>query len=190
MTDDRSSFAESLHSALFAQRVILVAGEVDDEKASEIAASLIALDALGGEPIEIRLNARSDSLEAAVSLIDTIDSLGVVVNATVAGAVAGTTVGVLGVCPQRRIGVCGQIELREPHNCYTGPASQIQRHAQALDARWNLYLHRLAEATNQPFEHLEADHRTGRFLNPDQAIAYGLIDEIIQPPLPHSRASS
>jgi ATP-dependent Clp protease protease subunit len=181
MAPEPSDFPDSLRQALLQQRILLISGPIGQEEASELSATLMALDALGDGPIEIRLNGRSESLEAAFALMDTIDALGVPINATVAGAAAGTMVGPLAVCQRRRIGTSGSIELREPCAQYSGPASQLERHAQALDASWHRYLHRLAGATGQPFEHLEADHRTGRYLDPTQAVSYGLIDEVMQP---------
>lgn len=178
-----AGFPAPLQQALFERRVILISGTISDQQASEHSAALMALDAIGDEPIEIRLNARSDSLEVAFALIDTIDALGVRIGATLTGTAAGTMVGALAVCQPRRIGASGRIELREPCAQYSGPASQLQRDSEALDVSWHRYLHRLSEATGQPFEHLEADHRTGRFLDPAQAVGYGLIDEIIQPSL-------
>jgi ATP-dependent Clp protease protease subunit len=138
----------------------------------------MALDALGDDPIELRVNARSDSLDAAFCLIDTIDALGVYIHSTIVGAVAGTMVGVAAVCHRRRIGASGRIDLSEPRDRYMGTAAHLERQAGALDRRVHMYLHRLAEATGRPFEHLEADHRAGRFLTAEEALLYGLVDEI------------
>ncbi len=182
MGDEPDSLGGTLQQALFERRIVMIGGHVGDDKATEVAAALMTLDALGDEPIEIRLNAHSDSLEVAFSLIDTIDALGVAINATVTGAVSGTMVGPVAVCRKRLIGASGRIELREPHAGYDGSASHIERQAEAFDSLWHRYLHRLAEACGQPFEHLEADHRARRYLDPSQAVAYGLIDEIINPP--------
>jgi ATP-dependent Clp protease protease subunit len=187
MQNDRDEVASALSQALFDRRIILASGTVTDEKAAELAGALLTLDALGDEPIELRINARADSLAVALSLVDIIDTLGVTVHATVTGELGGTMVGPLAVCHRRRIGPSGRIELREPEARYVGTASQIQLQAESLEQQWNRYLHRLEEATGQPFEHLEADHRAGRFLDPTQALAYGLVDEIL-PALPRPRA--
>ena len=37
---------------------------------------------------------------------------------------------------------------------------------------------RVANATERPFEHVEADLDRSRWLDADEALAYGLIDEI------------
>ena len=171
-----------VEQALFDRRVVLVSGPLDDARASQIAASLLTLDALGDAPVELRMSAESDSLDVAFSLMDTIDSLGVEVNATVAGTVAGTMVGVLAVCRRRRIGAFGHIHLREPRGDFTGPATELHREAAGLQERVEHFARRLAQATGRPFEHVEADIRSGRHLDAEGALAYGLVDEIQRRP--------
>ena len=104
----------SAERALLDRRIILLSGRIDHQRASDAAATMMTLDALGDDPVELRLNADSDSLDVAFALIDTIDVLAVQVNATVASTVGGTMAGVLAVCSHRRIGTLGRIHLREP----------------------------------------------------------------------------
>ena len=65
----------------------------------------------------------------------------------------------------------GRLELREPHAGYDGPPCQIERQTAAFDSRWHRYLHRLAESSGQPFEHLEADRQRRLYLDPCQSVA-------------------
>jgi ATP-dependent Clp protease, protease subunit len=173
---DRLSVAEQ---ALLDRRIVLVNGPVDHGKSAAIAASLIALDALGDEPVEMRISAESDSLDVAFGLIDTIDSLGVAVNGTAAGTVGGTMVGVLAACRRRRIGALGHIHLREPRAEFTGVASELHRQAADMQERVESFVRRIAEATGRPFEHVEADLRSGLHLDAAGAVSYGLADEIV-----------
>lgn len=168
-----------LEGALLDRRIVLVNGSVDSDRATRVAAGLMTLDALGDDPIEIRLSAESDSLNAALSLMDTIDALGVVINATVAGFVGGTMVGVLAVCCHRRIGPLGRVMLTEPRASFDGVARDVQVQADAFQERVEDYVRRVAEACRQPFEHVEADFRAGRGLDARQALSYGLVDEIV-----------
>lgn len=170
--------AASLAQALFDRRIVLVSGAVDLEKSGEITTALITLDAVSDDPIELRLSAESDSLDVAFSLMDTIRSIAAPVNATVAGAVTGTMVGVLAICRRRRIGALGQVYMREPRAELTGVAAELERQATDLSNRVEMFARRLAEATGRPFEHVEADLRTGRHLDAAAALAYGLVDEI------------
>ena len=67
----------SAERALLDRRIVLLSGTIDHQRASETAATIMTLDALGDDPVELRLNAESDSLDVAFALIDTIDVLGV-----------------------------------------------------------------------------------------------------------------
>jgi ATP-dependent Clp protease protease subunit len=165
--------------ALLDRRIVLVNGQVDHTKSAAIAASLMILEALGDEPVELRISAESDSLDAALALIDTIDSLRVAVNGTGAGIVGGTMVGVLAVCRHRRIGALGHIYLREPRAEFTGVASELQSQAADMQERIESFARRLAEATRRPFEYVEADLRSGLHLDAAGAVSYGLVDEIV-----------
>lgn len=181
MDADSAGQRSSLEQSLLDRRIVMVGGPVDDRRATEVVAALLSLDALGDDPIELRLNAASDSLDVASSLVDTIDALGVRIVATVSGALSGTMVGPFAACHHRRIGGSARIRLHEPSATLAGPASDIERHARALDDGWHRYLRRMADATGRPFEHLEADHRSGRFLGAAEAVSYGLADEIAAP---------
>jgi ATP-dependent Clp protease protease subunit len=187
--DRRADLASAVERALFDRRVILVSGTVDNERAGTVAAALMTLDATGDDPVELRLNADSDSLDVALALMDTIDVLGVTVNATVAGTVGGTMVGVLAVCQRRRIGALGSVFLREPRHEYEGAAADIARRASELATRFDQYLRRLAEATSRPLEHLEADLQAGLRLDAPSALGYGVVDEILAHPPPGVRTS-
>lgn len=175
----RSGLTPSVEQALFDRRIVMVSGRLDSERAGRVAAALMTLDALGDDPIELRINGESDSLDAAFAVIDTIDVLGVPVNANVAGSVGGTVVGVVAVCAKRRIGSSGRIHLREPQGEMAGVASELQKRAADLQDRLERFVRRLAEAIDRPFEHVEADMRSGRYFDAESALAYGLVDEVV-----------
>jgi ATP-dependent Clp protease protease subunit len=171
-----------LQHALFERRILLLHGSPTREQAGELAASLMTLDALGDDPIELRISAESDSLDVAFTLMDTIEVLGVDINVTVSASVGGTLVGVVAVCNRRRIGPMGTVHLREPREDFAGVAAALQRQASNLESRLERYARRLAQATGRPFEHIEADLHTGRYLDAETALAYGLVDEISSGP--------
>ncbi|HZD65040.1 MAG TPA: ATP-dependent Clp protease proteolytic subunit [Acidimicrobiales bacterium] len=169
----------SIQRALFDRRVVLLNGTVGQDQVDEAVATLLALDALSDERVELRLTAESDSLDVAFALMDAIDSLDVAVTATVIGWVAGTVVGVLASCSWRRIGPLGHLRLGEPTAGGAGVATDLSRQAREFEDRVSAYVRRLAEATGRPFEHIEADLRAGRVLDAHAALAYGLVDELL-----------
>lgn len=174
--------AAAAELALLERRIVLLSGSLDVARASHVAACLVNLELTSGDPVDIRVNAESDSLDAAFALMDTIDNLGVAVHATVAGMAGGTVVGVVAVCRRRRIGAMGRMHLREPQADFFGGASELRRQAADLQSRVEAYGRRLAEATGRPFEHIEADLRSGRHFDAGGALAYGLVDEVLTRP--------
>jgi ATP-dependent protease ClpP protease subunit len=103
----------------------------------------------------------------------------VAVNATVAGTVGGTMVGVLAICRHRRVGALGHIHLREPRAEFTGVASELHRQAVDMQERVESLVRRIAEATGRPFEHVEAGLRSGLHLDAAGAVTSGLADETV-----------
>jgi hypothetical protein len=70
---DRRRLSAWLQEKLFARRIVLVTGWLDDAIAGEAAAALMTLDTIGDEPIELHLDSHDGALEAAFVLIDTLD---------------------------------------------------------------------------------------------------------------------
>lgn len=59
-----------LHATLFARRIVLLTGRLDDAVAARAAAELRSLEAAGEEPIELSVDSPDGTLEAAFVLID------------------------------------------------------------------------------------------------------------------------
>jgi ATP-dependent Clp protease protease subunit len=167
-----------LAGRMFERRVVFLTGPLDDTRASDVAMQLMALDALGDEPISLFLDSGEGTLDAAFALIGTIDLLGVPLHATCVGRAEGPAVGVLAAADHRRAGRTSRFTLSAPKVSVTGRAVDIdeeaRRHVRDLDR----FVRRLAESTGRPLEQVEADVEIGRHLDAREALAYGLIDEI------------
>lgn len=177
--DDR--FAEA-RSMLLERRIVLVTGELDSALAGRAAAEVMMLDASGDDAIEMRLDSGGGSLDAAFTLIDTIDLCGVDVQITVAGRVEGPAVGVLAVGHLRRATEHSRLRLKDPSIELTGSAAALAELARAELERLARFHDRLAAATGRPLEEVKADFAAGRYLSASEAISYGLLDEIVRRP--------
>jgi ATP-dependent Clp protease, protease subunit len=175
--------AGDLAAALFARRIVTMTGELGPELAGDTAAALMTLDALGDDPIELRLDCAKGSIGSAFTVMDTMDVIGVPVYVTCVGTAGEGAVGVLAVGVRRRMGRHARVYLAEPQARFAGTASQIQASFAGHQDELLRFLRRLAEATGRPVEHLEADLQAGRYLDAAGARDYGLVDEVVGSPL-------
>jgi ATP-dependent Clp protease, protease subunit len=176
-----ANLSDLLQAKLFERRHVAVTGVLDDHTAGEAATALMTLDAIGDGAVSLRLDCTATALGPAFVLIDTIDLLGVPVEAICTGRLEGPAVGVFAVAPHRVLTPHARIHLCEPSAAFTGHATDIERWAAHHEEQLARFVTRLAEATGRPAEHIEADLQRGRYLNADEALTYGLADEVRRP---------
>jgi ATP-dependent Clp protease, protease subunit len=173
-------FADAIRGRLFAERVVPLFGALTDTVASEVAAQIWTLDATGDEPVTLLLSCRGGSVRAALAVIDALDVVDVAVNATCLGAVEGPPVAILAGCARRRAAPSTRFFLRDEQAEIVGSYRTLELSAQALFDERRQLLERLAVSTKgrHSVGDLIADFERGRPLGVDEAIAYGLIDEV------------
>ena len=151
----------------------------------------MALDAAGDDARHrCTSTARGGTLEAALTIIDTIDLLGVPVRARCVGRAEGVAVGIVAVAHHRSATPHAALPARAARRRVRRSAPPTsRRNAREHQRQVESFVDRLASATGRPFEHVEADLERGRWLDADEALAYGLIDEIERPEPRRSRAT-
>jgi ATP-dependent Clp protease, protease subunit len=180
MNPEQIGGLEWMRAQLWERRVVLLSGELDDAGATTATTELMALDAAGDEGITIQVDCRGGTIQAALMIIDTIDLLGVGVHARCLRA-EGATVGIVAVAPHRSATPHARFRLGLPDVAFAGGATDVERNAREHQRVVELFVNRLARATGRPFERVEADIERGTWLDADEALVYGLIDEIERP---------
>jgi len=69
--------------------------------------------------------------------------------------------------------------MHQPHGALRGVASDIVLHADQFARMRRLMAERLAFHTGQPVERIHADIERDRILTADEAVAYGIADNVI-----------
>jgi ATP-dependent Clp protease protease subunit len=173
------SFGDWVRGRLFDQRTVLVSGELDATLATAAAAELMTLDAEGDELVSIHLDCSDGSLEAAFTLMDVVDLVGVPVHVVAVGQVVGPAVGILAVADRRLALPHAQLQLREPRSSYRGHADDVVGWAEQFQRQLGRFVARLARAVGRDEVEVAHDLQRGLHLDPEQATAYGLVDEVV-----------
>jgi ATP-dependent Clp protease protease subunit len=172
--------ADWLQERLFDRRIVFLRGPLTGPTASDAAAALLTLDALGPEPVQLHMSAPDGELAAAFAVVDAIDVMRASVHAVVTTQVGGAAVAVLAAAERRLAYRHARIRLAEPRTAtVAGTADEVAAAAGQYLRELEELVVRLAEVTGQPRSRVEDDLSTGRILDAEQARGYGLIDEIV-----------
>ena len=169
-----------LEERLFDQRIVMVRGALTTESATGIAAALLTLDAAGPAPVQLHVASEGGELGAALAVIDVIDAMVAPVHALVTAQAGGAVVAVLAAADKRMAYRHARFKLTEPRaSGVTGTADEVTRAAGQHLRELEEVVLRLVEVTGQPRSRVEDDLSAGRSLTAQEAVEYGLIDEIV-----------
>jgi ATP-dependent Clp protease protease subunit len=169
------------YDALLDRRVVTVTGEVDGARASDLAATLLTLDATGDEPVELRLSGCRGTIDAALSLVDVLDVLGVPVHALVLGTVEGGPVAVLCASSRRVVAPHATLRLRAPDVSVAGSARDVERALASEAQQRSRFYELLAARTGRPFAEVEAEWSLAPYVEAADAVTLGYADEVLAP---------
>jgi ATP-dependent Clp protease, protease subunit len=175
------SIEELLARRLFEQRVVQLRGPVDDLTAGRAAAELMTLDADGDTAVTLRLDSADGSLGAALTLMDVIELLGVPVNALCLGQVGGPAIGVLAVCTHCSAMPSTRFRLNEPRTQAELHSRNVAQWAELRADERRRFCERIGAAVGKSADAIAEDLRLGTFFTAEQAVTYGLLDEICRP---------
>jgi ATP-dependent Clp protease, protease subunit len=171
----------SLYERMLDERVVFVSGVLDDEVANLAAFQLMTLDACGDDEVQLHVDCRRSSIDAALALMDVIDTMGVEVRATCTGLVHGPVFGVVAVCRYRRAMLHSRFALTEPRIEVSGRAGDLQARAQYQRSRIVSFRERVGEACGRAPEEIESAVRATRYLSAQEAKDFGIVDEVLRP---------
>jgi ATP-dependent Clp protease protease subunit len=179
----RDPLSEALSRRLFEQRVVLLHGPLDDLSATRASAELMTLDADGDDPVTLRVDCGEGRLALALTLMDVVELLGVPVRALCLGQVGEGAIGVAAVCAHRTALPNTRFALREPASGAPSPV-HVRNVAQWAELRADerdRFCARVAAAAGRPVGEVRDDVVRGRYLSAEDAVSYGLIDEVCGP---------
>ena len=170
-----------LEERLFDQRIVMLRGSLTGEAATGIAAALLTLDAAGPAPVQLHVASSVGDLGPALAIIDVIDAMAAPVHAVVTAEAGGAVIAVLTAARKRAAYRHARFRLAEPRAAgVTGTADEVAAAAGQHLRELEEVILRLVTVTGQARSRIEDDLSTGRILSAQEAVEYGLIDEVIQ----------
>jgi ATP-dependent Clp protease protease subunit len=181
-TTGRGERAYDIYSRLLKDRIIFIGGEIEDDMANLIIAQLLFLQNENAEAdISIYINSPGGVITSGMAIYDTMQFVGCNVATYCLGQaasmaavlMAGGTKGKRFVLPNSRI------LIHQPLGGARGPATDINIQAEEILRMRRRLNEILAHHTGQTVEKIEEDVDRDRFMSAEEAVAYGLTDQII-----------
>ena len=178
--------AYDIYSLLLKERIVFVGSAINDQVANVIVAQLLYLSQIDPDKsIQMYINSPGGSIYAGLAILDTMQMIRNPISTVAVGVTAsfGTVLLAGGTKGQRYALPHATIHLHQPLGGAEGQASDIEimaREVLRLKAELNQFF---ANVTGQPLDIIQRDTDRDFYMTADQAVAYGLIDKVLQPPV-------
>jgi ATP-dependent Clp protease protease subunit len=178
----RGERAYDIYSRLLKERLIFLVGPVDDLTANVIVAQLLFLEAENPDKdISLYINSPGGSVTAGMAIYDTMQFIKPDVSTLCIGQA--TSMGALlltaGAEGKRFCLPNSRVMIHQPLGGFQGQASDIEIHAKEIVFLKNKLNSILSKHTKKPIKKIEEDTDRDNFMSSDEAVKYGLIDQVI-----------
>jgi ATP-dependent Clp protease protease subunit len=178
----RGERAYDIYSRLLKERVIFIVGPIEDHMANLIVAQLLFLESENPDKdVALYINSPGGSVTAGMAVYDTMQFIKPEVSTLCIGLAASMGALLLaGGAPGKRFALPhSRLMIHQPMGGYQGQATDIDIHAREILKTRELMNRILSQHTGQPVERIREDTERDRFMSSDEAVQYGLIDEVL-----------
>jgi ATP-dependent Clp protease protease subunit len=181
-TTNRGERAYDIFSRLLKERIIFLTGGVDDAVASLVCAQMLFLESENpNKDIAFYINSPGGMVTSGMAIYDTMQYIRPDVSTVCIGQAAsmGSLLLAAGAPGKRYALPNARIMIHQPSGGARGQATDIEIQAReilALRARLNnIYV----KHTNQQLEVIETAVERDRFMSPEEAREFGIVDEVV-----------
>jgi ATP-dependent Clp protease protease subunit len=179
---NRGERAYDIYSRLLKERIIFLTGPIDDMVASLVTAQLLFLESENPtKDIAFYINSPGGIVTSGMAIYDTMQYIRPSVSTLCTGQAAsmGSLLLAAGAAGQRFALPNARVMIHQPSGGFQGQATDIEIHAReilSLRARLNdIYV----KHTGQKLSDIEEGMERDRFMAPEDAKDFGLIDEVV-----------
>ena len=180
----RGERSYDIYSRLLKDRIIFLGGPIDDDVANIVVAQMLFLEMEDpDQDIMLYINSPGGSVSAGMAIYDTMRYLKCEVSTLCIGMAAsmGAFLLMAGEKGKRLALPNSEVMIHQPSGGAQGQATDVR-----IQAEWLLKTKQkmnalMADMTGKPIEILEQDVERDHFMSAEEALAYGIIDEIYRP---------
>lgn len=181
---NRGERSYDIFSRLLKDRIIFLGEEIDDSTANLVVAQMLFLEMEDPDKeIMLYINSPGGSITAGMAIYDTMRYLKCEVATVCVGMAASMAAFLLaaGAKGKRKALPHAEVMIHQPLGGARGQATDIQIHAEQILRVKKMMNELLSQNTGKPLKTVEKDVERDHFLTAEQALDYGIIDEIIAP---------
>jgi ATP-dependent Clp protease protease subunit len=175
----------SIEDMLLENRIIFLAGPISERTASIVIMRLLYLQSIKkDQPINLYINSPGGLVDQTLAVYDTMQFLGCDVATYCIGQAASGAAIILaaGTKGQRYALPNAKVMLHQPYSGISGQAEDIRIQAEEVLKDKKLLNDILAKHTGQDSEKIAREIERDRFMNAQEALEYGIVDEILSEP--------
>jgi len=172
----------SLDDMLLENRIVFLIGEISYQRAAEVIMKMLYLDNLKRKSeISLYINSPGGSVDDTMAIYDTMCFVGSPVSTYCIGRAQSGAAVILaaGEKGKRYALPHAKVMLHQPWGGVSGQAADIKIQAEEILKAKVMINGILAKHTGQPVEKIAGETERDRYMTADEALAYGLIDEVL-----------
>jgi ATP-dependent Clp protease, protease subunit len=173
-----------IFSRLLRERIVFIGMPIDDHIASLVVAQLLFLDSEDPtKDIHLYINSPGGSVTAGMAIYDTMQFIRADVSTICIGIAASMAAVLLaGGAPKKRIALPhSRIMIHQPAGGTQGQATDIEIYTREMLRVRDVLYGILAEHSGKTQEQILLDSERDKYMSPEEAQEYGLIDTILLP---------
>ena len=181
---NRGERSFDIYSRLLKDRIVFLGGEIDDDTANLVVAQLLFLEMENPDSdIYLYINSPGGSVTAGMAIFDTMNYIKPDVRTVCIGMAAsmGAFLMMAGKKGKRLALPNSEIMIHQPLGGAQGQATDVAIRAEWLMKTKEKMTRMMSEMTGQDIERVKQDVERDYFMSAEEALQYGIIDEIYQP---------
>jgi ATP-dependent Clp protease protease subunit len=182
-TTGRGERAFDIYSRLLKERVVFLVGPIEDHAANLVVAQMLFLESENPDKdIHLYVNTPGGTVNSGLAIYDTMQFIRPDVSTVCIGQAASMGAVILagGAADKRFALPHSRVMIHQPWGGFQGQATDIDIHAREILEMRERLNQILSRHTGRDLEVVKEDTERDNFMGGDQAVKYGIIDEVIE----------